>query len=180
MTNIYSRDLEIDLEITSKLAEKAARYSAEEIACADPQELRVLLTCHELLARKLVTYAKMKAGGARREEPAPRVVVVSSVTIVNLSALLTSAFHAWELQRMFTPKPFLVPIDTATSLYVRAVTDGYFEVSAGITHADEPVYRVNQVVDLVNALYMMEGRYWRVPIDGLIRALISFAESGKH
>ena len=194
MTKLYMSDLMTDLGMISDLAAKVTRYLAEELACADPMELMVLLGCHELLARKIVTYAKMKAGGAKKDEAAPRVVVVkqdaptaphvvvaSSATLTNLNAQLTLAFQVWEARGLFTDKPLSVPIDDLglTLLSVKASACGHFEVSAATIYA-EPVYQVRNVADLVNALYRMDGRYWRVPIDGVIRALISYAESGKR
>ncbi len=58
---IYPHELMDALSITNELAAKALRlFNPEELAAANPKDLELVLSCHELLARKIVAYAKIK------------------------------------------------------------------------------------------------------------------------
>ena len=170
-------DLMANLMITRDLALKAGRYTAEELAAADPEDLRLLLACHELLARKIVAYAKVKVGGIKPLEPlfVPRAVVSSQVSVASLQALYDTAVETWLRKGMITAGPLKVTFG-GVDLWVKAVSRCFYIDTKDFGQSPAG-YRVWGTSSLVTALCTMDGEQRRLPIDGILRALISFAES---
>lgn len=182
MTELYMMPLSQDLEITPELARKVARYTAEELARATPNELKVLLGCHELLAKKIFIYAKMKAGGARREEPAPRVVVVGTVSYNQLNLLIGLVVAAFKLKKIpekTAQRPVLVEFPEApgVKLWVR-IKGLHFAISDAPAECEYEIYNPANLLDAISM--MGDDRMRGIALDVLLNRLIAFAEGYKE
>ena len=168
-------DLMADLQITADLARRVMRFEAEQLAAANPEDLRLLFSCPEFLVRKIVAYAKVKTGGIGPGPLfVPRAVVANSVSVASLQSLYDRAINAWLEKGMITAGPLLVTLE-GVNLWVRAKRR-YFIISLQ-DGRDSGSYKVWSPASLVNALDTMRGGLWQLPIDGVLRRLISFAES---
>lgn len=169
-------DLMADLQITAELARKAVKFEAEQLAAASPEDLRLLFGCPEFLARKIVAYARVKTGGIRPEPLfVPRAVVANSVSIANLQAMYDRAINAWLEKGMIFALPLRVTIE-GVDLWIKAVSHCFY-IDARDFGSTAGGYRVWGPTSLVNALSTMGQQLWQLPIDGVLRTLISFAES---
>ncbi|MEK7525261.1 MAG: hypothetical protein AAB548_02720 [Patescibacteria group bacterium] len=101
-------------------------------------------------------------------------VVVGPVSIASLQALYDKAINAWLEKGMIFTGPSLVRIG-GVDLWVKA-EKRYFIISLQ-DGQDLSSYKVTGVTSLVNALSTMGRRQWQLPLDGVLRGLISFVES---
>lgn len=164
-------DLMADLQILYGLAKDVVRYEAEQLAAADSGDLQLLLSCDDFRAKRIIAYARVKTGGSTKVAPAP------AVSIASLQTLYDTAIETWLRKGMITAGPLKVALGEGVNLWVKAERR-YFLIAAhdfGQNHALG--YKVWGSSSLVNMLCTMGGRAWLLPIDGVLRTLISFAES---
>ena len=112
---------------------------------------------------------------ALRKQDVPPVVAANSVSIDSLQALYDTAIETWLRKGMITTGPLRVTFE-GIDLWVKAVSRCFY-IDARDFGSTAGGYRVWGPTSLVNALSTMGWQLWQLPIDGVLRGLISFAES---
>jgi len=111
----------------------------------------------------------------RKQDKEALVAVVSSVSIASLQALYDTAVETWLRKGMITAGPLKVTFG-GVDLWVKAVSRCFYIDTKDF--GQRPAgYRVWGTSSLVTALCTMDGEQRRLPIDGILRGLISFAEN---
>lgn len=161
-------------------AEKACRYSVEQLAAADPKDLFLLIGGVEVWAKRIIAHAKIVTGG-RPERPESRVVVANAVSFEMVKHLIQAAITVWTARRMATAGPLFVRLENGAGLWVQLV--GYHFRISGLDFggSQSAAYLdVYEPTSLIRALSTMSDERLRTtPIDTLLRTIASFAESYK-
>ncbi|MFZ2202001.1 MAG: hypothetical protein WAV56_01250, partial [Microgenomates group bacterium] len=107
-----------------------------------------------------------------RKQDVPPVVAANSVSIDSLQALYDTAIETWLRKGMITTGPLRVTFE-GIDLWVKAVSRCFY-IDACDFGSTAGGYRVWGPTSLVNALSTMGRRQWQLPLDGVLRGLISF------
>lgn len=99
------------------------------------------------------------------------------VSVANLQALYDTAIETWLRKGMITAGPLKVTFG-GVDFWVKAERRYFMIATSGfVQNPGTGYYKVFGPTILVNMLSTMGGRVWFLPIDGVLRRLISFAES---